>query len=413
MRKTFEILGTGLKMALGELRSNKLRTFLSLFGITIGIFCIIGVLATVNSLENNIKNDLRSLGGETVFIDKWDWTGTIPYWKLMNRPEPKYAEMQQLQRTLPAGYKLAFAIQRTDKVEMDDIALDNVALYGVTEDFNAIQNIEIADGRYLQSVDFDRDINYAVIGTNVAEQLFGIADKAVGKQVKIFGHTINIVGLVKKQGSNMGGGWRFDDGLVMPYGFLRTLVKDKWSQPNIMVKGGPGTNLAMVRDETTAAYRSIRKLRPTQPDNFSLNDMDYFLNFTANIFSGINMGGWAIAGLSLFVGMFGVANIMFVTVRERTPQIGLKKAIGAKKMTILLEFLLESAFLCIMGGMVGVLLVFVLTKIISGSMGFPISISLPIMILAVSICIITGLLAGIIPAFKAAKLDPVVAIRSK
>ncbi|HOA37830.1 MAG TPA: ABC transporter permease [Flavihumibacter sp.] len=412
MRRTLEILGTGLKMAIGELRSNKLRTFLSLFGITIGIFCIISVLATVNSLKQNIQDDIRSLGGETVFIDKWDWTGTIPYWKLMNRPEPSYVEMQQLRRILPASYKIAYTIQRNDKIELDDVALENVNMYGVTEDFNSIQNIEIVDGRYLQSVDLDRGANYAVIGTNAAEQLFGVASKAVGKQVKIFDRTINIVGLIKKQGSNMGGGWQFDDCIILPYTFLRTLVKDKWSQPNIMVKGGPGTTLAMVRDETTAAYRSIRKLKPTQADNFSLNDMDYFLNFTSNIFSGINMGGWAIAGLSLFVGMFGVANIMFVTVRERTPQIGLKKAIGAKKMTILLEFLMESAFLCIMGGMIGVLLVFILTKIISGAMGFPISISIPIMVLAVSICIITGLLAGIIPAFKAARLDPVVAIRS-
>lgn len=161
------------------------------------------------------------------------------------------------------------------------------------------------------------------------------------------------------------------------------------------------------------AMRSIRKLKPQQLENFSLNDVDAFGEFASGIFAGINMGGFFIAVLSLVVGMFGVANIMFVTVRERTSQIGLKKAIGAKKGTILLEFLMESAFLCIMGGMIGLLLVFILTQVFSKLLGFPIFISLDIMVIAVSICIVVGILAGIIPASIAAKMDPVVAIRSK
>jgi putative ABC transport system permease protein len=159
--------------------------------------------------------------------------------------------------------------------------------------------------------------------------------------------------------------------------------------------------------------RSIRKLKPTQEDNFSLNDVDAFSSFASGIFGNINKGGWAIAALSLVVGMFGVANIMFVTVRERTSQIGLKKAIGAKRSTILTEFLLESAFLCIMGGMIGLLLVFILTQIATAAIGFPIFISINIMLLAVGICILVGVLAGIIPASIAARMDPVVAIRSK
>lgn len=413
MRKTLEILGTGLKMALGEFRSNKLRTFLSLFGITIGIFCIIGVLATVSSLEKNVQKDIKALGSNTIFIDKWDYSGQIPYWKLLNRPSPKYHEMDLLRKAVPEAANIAFALQRMDKVEFQDEKLDNVRMYGISEDFSNIQTIEVIDGRYLQQADFDYASNSAVIGYKVAEELFGKPERAVGKLVNIYNRNVNIVGLIKKQGSSIIGGWEFDNCVLLPYAFMKTLVREEYSDPVIMLQGKELIPMKALRDEVTGAMRSIRKLKPTQADNFSLNDVDAFGEFAAGIFSGINMGGFFIAILSLFVGMFGVANIMFVTVRERTPQIGLKKAIGAKKMTIMMEFLMESAFLCILGGMIGLLLVFLLTLVISSSLGFPITISLKIMTIAVSICILVGVLAGIIPASIASKMDPVVAIRSK
>jgi putative ABC transport system permease protein len=412
MRRTLEILLTGLKMALGEFRSNKLRTFLSLFGITIGIFCIIGVLATVNSLEQNVQKDIKALGSNTIFIDKWDYSGQVPYWKLMNRPIPKVEEMDLLRLSVPEAANIAFALQRQDRVEFENDKLDNVRMYGITEDFSNIQNIEVVDGRYFLQTDYDFAANSAVVGYKVAEELFGKPERAVGRRIRVYDKNVNIVGLIKKQGSSIIGGWEFDNCVLLPYGFMRNIVNLEYSQPVIMLQGKESIPMAALRDETAGAMRSIRKLKPTQLDNFSLNDVDAFGEFAAGIFSGINMGGFFIALLSLVVGMFGVANIMFVTVRERTSQIGLKKAIGAKKNTILMEFLMESAFLCIMGGMIGLLLVFILTQIISSSMGFPITISFNIMAKAVGICIFVGILAGIIPASIAAKMDPVAAIRS-
>ncbi|ULQ57501.1 ABC transporter permease [Flavihumibacter rivuli] len=413
MRRFIEILGSSLKMALGEFRSNKLRTFLSLFGITIGIFCIIGVLATVSSLEQNVQKDIKSLGSNTIFIDKWDYSGQIPYWKLVNRPIPKVEEMDLLRKTVPEASNIAFALQRMDKVEFEDEKLDNVRMYGVTEDFSNIQTIEVIDGRYLQQTDFDYGSNSAVIGYKVAEELFGRPERAVGRQVKIYDRWVNVAGLIKKQGSSIIGGWEFDNCVIMSYQFMRSLVREETSQPVIMLQGRENIPMAALRDETTGAMRSIRKLKPTQNDNFSLNDVDAFGEFAAQLFSGINMGGFFIALLSLVVGMFGVANIMFVTVRERTSQIGLKKAIGARRRVIMMEFLMESAFLCIMGGLIGLILVFILTQIISGMLGFPIYISVKILAFAIGICIFIGVLAGIIPASIAAKMDPVVAIRSK
>ncbi len=413
MRRTLEILGTGLKMALGEFRSNKLRTFLSLFGITIGIFCIIGVLATVNSLEQNVQKDIKALGSNTIFIDKWDYSGRIPYWKLMNRPVPKVEEMRMLQLKVPEAANIAFALQRQDQIEFEDDKLDNVRVYGITEAFSNIQTIDVIDGRYFQQTDYDYASNTAVIGYQVAEELFGKPEKAVGRLIRIYDKNITVIGLIKKQGTSIMGGWEFDMSVILPYTFMKTMVNEEYSQPVILLQGKETVPMKALLDEATGAMRSIRKLKPTQQDDFSMMDVDSFGEFAAGIFAGINMGGFFIALLSLVVGMFGVANIMFVTVRERTSQIGLKKAIGAKKNTILMEFLMESAFLCIIGGMIGLLLVFILTQIISSSIGFPIFISPKIMLTAVGICIFVGILAGIIPASLAAKMDPVVAIRSK
>ena len=400
-------------MALSEFRSNKLRTFLSLFGITVGIFCIIGVLATVDSLSKNVQADISKLGSKTIYVDKWDYSERTPRWKQVNRPNPEFKEAKMLKERSKLTTNVAFNISNTGKIEWNEDAVTGVNIYGVTEDFSNIQQLEIALGRYLLQSDFDYGSSNVVIGYNVAEKLFTKPEKSVGQEIDIMGKKAHIIGLIQKQGKSMMGGWEFDESILMSYGFMKSIVPEKRSQPVLMVQGQANVPMNLLRDDVQGALRSIRKLRPTEPDNFALNDIESFGKFMADIFSGVNMGGWAIAALSLIVGMFGVANIMFVTVRERTPQIGLKKALGAKRSTILIEFLLESAFLCIMGGAIGLLLVFILTKLISSAMGFPIFISFSILSLAISICIITGVLAGIIPAFIAARMDPVVAIRSK
>jgi putative ABC transport system permease protein len=413
MFKYLEIVWNSFKMALAEFRSNKLRTFLSLFGITVGIFCIIGVLATVDSLQRNIQNDIKSLGTNTIYIDKWDYSGQIPWWKLVNRPIPKYEEVKMLKQRSGLTQNVAFNISSNSKIEWGDEAVTGVNIYGITEDFSKIQKLEIQEGRYLQQSDFENAANTAVIGYNIAEKLFTKPEKSVGQQIVLYGRKAYIVGMLKKQGKSMMGGWEYDESVLMDYGFMKSLVNEKTSQPVIILQGKDNVPMKILKDDVQGAMRSIRKIHPSQADNFALNDIESFGEFMAGIFSGVNLGGWFIAGLSLIVGMFGVANIMFVTVRERTGQIGLKKALGAKRASIMTEFLLESAFLCIMGGAIGLLLVFILTKALSPTVGFPITISLNIFSTAITICIVTGILAGIIPAFIAARMDPVVAIRSK
>jgi putative ABC transport system permease protein len=200
---------------------------------------------------------------------------------------------------------------------------------------------------------------------------------------------------------------------MLSYRFCKQIFDEKRSNAFIMVKGKDKITSIALQDELKGVMRSIRKLSPTKEDDFSLNDIAGFGDKVSSVFVSINIGGWAIGALSLIVGAFGIANIMFVTVKERTAMIGLKKAIGARRSTILLEFLLEAAIICIMGGLIGIFLVYILTLILSSVFHFPVFISVGILSLAITICIIIGILAGIIPASIAARLDPVVAIRSK
>lgn len=404
-------------MALQELWKNKLRAFLSLFGVTIGIFCIIGVLATVNSLEYNIQSEIKSLGTNTIFIDKWEYSvgggPDYPWWKYQKRPSPRFSEVKEIKERTPTVANVAFVISAYDNIEANGNVLSGGVIYGITEDFPSIQPVEVQYGRLMTNAEFEQGANSIVMGNEVATQLFGSEERALGKTILIRGKKCVVTGVIKKQGAQMLGGWQFDKCVLLTYKFARNTMDERRADPLLLAKGREDVNSKVLKEDLTGAMRSIRKLSPTQEDNFSLNDINDFSDAMSQAFVSINIGGWAIAALSLIVGMFGVANIMFVTVKERTGQIGLKKAIGAKSNIILTEFLLESAFLCIIGGLIGLVLVFAMTKIVTVIFKFPIFISTGNMLLAIGICVGVGVLAGIIPASQAARLNPVVAIRSK
>lgn len=411
------IVWNSFKMALQELRSNKLRTFLSLFGITIGIFCIIGVLATVESLKTKVQSDIKSLGSNTIYVDKWQYGegdgGSFPWWKYIKRPYPKYHEMADIEARSQLAAAVTYTIRNSSDLEYSDNVLSNVQSYGVTERFSEIVSVPVEYGRYVSDAEFKQGSPVAVIGYTNAQNLFGSEENAVGKQVKYKGKSLRVIGVIKKQGTSFAGAWQFDESVVVPYRLLAGMVVVQYSNPLIMVKGKDQVSSLAVVDELRGIMRSIHRLSPREEDDFALNDINMFSQQMDTVFGSVNLGGWFIAGLSLIVGVFGVANIMFVTVRERTSQIGLKKAIGAKSSTILTEFLLESSFLCLMGGLIGLILVFLLTKLLSAVMPFPINISVATLTLAISICLIAGVLSGIIPATIAARMNPVVAIRMK
>lgn len=413
------IVWNSFKMSLQELANNKLRSALSLLGVAFGIFCIIGVLAAVDSMERKLQSDVKAFGSNTIYIDKWEYAGgpDYPWWKFVNRPSPTIDELKFIKKQSTLAENVAYFNQNISvTLAYGSNQLTGVNVYAVSEDFNKIQSFNIAYGRYINQSEFEHGNPVIVIGYKNAELLFGSAQKAEGKVLNMDGRHVQIVGVIEKQGNSLIGGFDYDQCIILSYQYFAS-VWDKNNrdlvQPAILVNSKPNVPTTALIDELRGIMRQVRKLSPTTDDNFALNDVGTFSNQISSFFGSVDVGGWAIAGLSLIVGAFGVANIMFVTVRERTSQIGLKKAIGAKSITILTEFLLESAFLCVMGGLFGLLLVYLLTLALSTVLPFPVIIAPHIIILAFSICVVLGVVSGIIPARIAAKMNPVEAIRSK
>jgi len=415
MSISLNIIASSLRLTLQELRVNKLRTALSLTGVAFGIFCIIGVLATVGSLERNIQNEVNSLGSNTIYIDKWDYSGgpDQPIWKFRARPTMSYDEIALIKQRSQLLDDISFLMRSSGSIQKDNAILEGVSVYGVTPAQFVVQPISLAAGRSISEAEFTSGSPVAVLGYDNAEKLFGQAERAVDKSFEMVGgKKITVVGVIKKEGKNFIG-WDYDNCMMIAYKFARQIVNEKQSNPVLIAKGKDGVLAAALTDELRGIMRQVRKLSPMQEDNFSLNSVEAFSKAISDSFITINIVGSIIGGISLIVGMFGIANIMFVTVRERTSVIGLKKAIGAKKSTILFEFLMEAAVLCIIGGLIGLFFVWILTLILSGPLDFPVFISVPMLFGTLLMCVIVGILAGIIPASQAARMDPVVAIRSK
>ena len=414
MRKTLQILGNSLRLTLQELRVNKLRTALSLTGVAFGIFCIIGVLATVGSLEHNIQNEVKTLGSNTIYIDKWDYSGgpDKPFWKYRARPVMKYEEMDLIKERSELVDEASFLMQSSGNISYRDDIIQSASVYGMVESQMVIQPIAFAAGRFISSAEFNSGSAVGLIGFENAEKLYGSAERALGNYFEIKGKRVYIVGVIKKEGKNFIG-WDYDNCIMLTHKFCKQIIEEDYSNPVIIVKGKDGVTTKALSDELEGIMRQIRRLAPTQEDNFSLNSVEAFSQAITSLFGTVNIVGGLIGVISLIVGMFGIANIMFVTVKERTGVIGLKKAIGAKRRSILFEFLLEAAMLCLMGGSIGLFFVYILTLVLSGPLKFPVYISIPLLVGTFIICLVVGMLAGIFPASRAAKMDPVVAIRSK
>lgn len=413
MLKGLHIFQNAFRTTFQELRVNKTRSLLSLAGVAFGIFCIIGVLATVNSLERNIQDQVNSLGSNSIYIDKWDYSGgpDKPWWKFRSRPRMKYEEAAMVRERSGLTDKVTYLMQGSGNVSFKDDMLEGAVIYGINQPQIDIQPIQFESGRYFSAPEFNSGAPVCLIGYVNAENLFGNVNRALGRQVDLKGKKLTIVGIIRKEGKNFIG-WDYDNCLMLPYQCCKTIISEDQTNPILIVKGKAGVTPYSLTQELRGIMRQIRRLSPTQEDNFALNSVEAFSKAISQSFVTINIVGSIIGGISLIVGMFGIANIMFVTVRERRSVIGLKKAVGAKKSTILFEFLLEASVLCILGGAVGLVLVYILTLILSGPLDFPVYVSVPMMMITVAICLVVGILAGILPASQAAKMDPVQAIRS-
>lgn len=403
-------------MALQELRVNKLRTFLSLLGVTIGIFCIIAVFTLTKSLERNVRTEVASLGSNVIYIQKWPWNGGGgEWWKYWNRPQPNFEEFKAVQQRMKGTAVSTYVFGTGNKVaQFGDNYLQGVNMLAVTEGFAQIQNLGIIDGRFFTSGETTGNGAVVILGYNIWDGLFNSADDAMGKTVQFAGRPLKVIGLLKKYGSGIVNGFDYDNNVIVPFSIGRQIVNDRSQGADafIMVRANDNVSMDELSDELRATMRAVRRLKPTKDDNFALNQLSMLSESMNSIFGGINKAGICIGIFALIVGAFGIANIMFVTVKERTNIIGLKKAIGAKPSVILVEFLIESVLLCVIGGLMGMAAVYIVTKLISSAVSFSIYLSPGIVLMGFLISVITGIVAGYIPAFSASRLDPVVAIRS-
>ena len=398
--------------AIGSLVVNKVRTILSLLGITIGIFSIIAVFTVFDNLENSIKSEINSLGNDVLFIQKWPWAmgGDYPWWKYWQRPEPRLREMNQIVKRSSTVDKATFMFAVNRNVYYRNNVVESTQIMAVSQDYIKVMPLEIGEGRFFTEQESHSGKNAAIVGYDIAKNLFGSGD-AIGKRVKIFGRKLDIIGMVKRKGDDIFGNSP-DKIVYVPAAFAKSLVDYRHIGSSIIVKAKPGVSIDEMKDELTGIMRSIRKLKPAADDDFALNQTDVISKGFDKLFGVIGIVGWIIGGFSLLVGGFGIANIMFVSVKERTNQIGIQKALGAKKYFILLQFLFEAVFLSLMGGIVGLFLVLSLTWIMSGVFDFSMTLSMKNIILGLSVSAFIGFISGFIPSWSASRLDPVEAMRS-
>jgi len=407
-----KLIYESLIFAINALITNKVRTILSLLGITIGIFSIISVFTVFDSLEGAIKSEINSLGSNVIFIQKWPWAmgGDYPWWKYLNRPEPKLKELAELQKRSNTVESSTYMFNVRRNVYYKNNSMEEIPVVAVSHDYPNVMNLELQDGRYFTEIESNGGRNIAIIGSEIAENLYQGANP-IGKTIKIFGRKLNVIGIIKKEGESVFGDSR-DNYVLIPVKYASNVLDVHNIQSTIIVKAKPNISNQQMTDELTGIMRSIRKLPPRADDDFAINETDILTKGFDQLFGVIKMVGWIIGAFSLLVGGFGIANIMFVSVKERTAQIGIQKSLGAKRYFILVQFLFEAVFLSIIGGIVGLLLVYGLTFLADSLFSFKLILTLTNVSIGIFVSAIIGLVSGFIPAFIASRLDPVEAMRS-
>ena len=418
MKLFLRLILESLFFSFNAIIANPIRTLLSLLGVTIGIFTIIAVLSLVDSLEDSIQDSLDFLGTDNLRVEKWPWEFDNPgyeWWKFWKRPHPTYKEYAFLKENLKNAEAVEILVFRDGlTIKYLNNSSSEVNLTGIVYESKEINDYKILSGRYYTENEIILGSNYVIIGYQIMEDLFENPDYAIGKDIKIKGVKFRVIGVFEEEGESFVGGDSFDRQMTVPFNSFKKIyrVGKKGSNAAMIVKGNseldPG--LENLEYELRGVLRARRGLKPTEDENFAINRPEYLTGFVSAIFSTISIAGWVIGSFSIFVGGFGIANIMFVSVKERVPIIGLQKSLGAKNYFILMQFLFESSFLSIIGGVIGLIFVFLITFIDLGS--FDLRISLTNVILGISISTIIGVFAGLIPAVFASRLDPVEAIRS-
>lgn len=400
--------------AWGSVVSNKLRTILTLLGITIGIFAIISVFSVVDALETRIRASISSLGDNVIYIQKWPWefSSDFAWWQYMNRPNPRVSEMDEIMRRTHVIDAVVYTAFTNRTIEYHNRSIDQSTIMTVSHDYDKVRTFELENGRYFSPTESFAGRNVALIGNDIAISLFENSDP-IGRNIKVFGRNVEVIGVFAREGQDTFGN-SHDEMVLLPVNFVTSFIdvsSDRYN-PSILAKGKEHFSNDELIDELRGAMRAIRRIKPAADDNFALNQTSLLSTQFDGLFAIIKIAGWIIGGFSILVGGFGIANIMFVSVKERTTIIGIQKALGAKNYFILFQFLTEAVLLSLMGGAIGLLLVFAGTGLATMAFGVDLLLKLQNVMLGVNVSVVIGLVAGFVPAYAAARLNPVDAIRA-
>ncbi|UFH46869.1 ABC transporter permease [Flavobacterium galactosidilyticum] len=408
------LLKESFGFAMNALKNNKLRTLLSLLGVTIGIFSIIAVLAAVDSLDRKITKDLSSLDKNTIYLMKFSFgPSDIPQWKREQFPNVKYDEYTYMKGTMTNTEAMAYQIfTRRESIKYDSKTVSSVQIIPVSQEFIDIQGLEFEKGRFYNESEANSGSTVIVLGNEISKSLFGEFDP-IGKNVRLYGQRFTVIGVMKKEGTGLFGDSN-DTAAYIPVNFVRQLYGDNnTSLTNVIIfKPEKGVDMEAYKGELSQKLRNVRGLKAGEIDNFFINVFSGFTDLIDGILGQMNVVGWIISGFSLLVGGFGIANIMFVSVKERTNLIGIQKSLGAKNRFILFQFLFEAVILSVIGGVIGLILVWTISVILTKALDFEFVLGMGNIILGTTLAAIIGLISGILPAIAASKLDPVEAIRT-
>ena len=408
------LLSESFNFAISALRNNKLRTLLSLLGVTIGIFSIIAVLAAVDSLDRKITKDLSSLDKNTIYLMKFSFgPSDIPQWKREQFPNVEYDEYTYMKGAMTNTAQMGYQIfTKRESIKYESNTVSDVNVVPVSHEFIDIQGLEFEKGRFYNESEANSGATVIVLGDEIAKQLFENFDP-IGKNVRLYGKRFTVIGVLKKEGAGLFGDSN-DTTVFIPVNFVRQLYGDSntTSTNVIILKPEKGIDMEAYKGEISQKLRSYRGLKSGEIDNFFINVFSGFTDFIDNILGQMNVVGWIIIGFSLLVGGFGIANIMFVSVKERTNLIGIQKSLGAKNRFILFQFLFEAIILSVIGGIIGLLLVWIISVVLTKVADFEFVLGIGNVLLGTGLAALIGLISGILPAIAASKLDPVEAIRT-
>ena len=408
------LLKESFGFAMNALTNNKLRTLLSLLGVTIGIFSIIAVLAAVDSLDRKISKDLSSLDKNTIYLMKFSFgPSNIPQWKREQFPNVKYDEYTYMKGAMTNTDEMAYQIfTRRESIKYESKTVSDVNIVPVSQEFIDIQGLEFEKGRFYNESEANSGTTVIVIGSEIATSLFE-GSEPIGKSIRMYGQRFTVIGVLKKEGSGLFGDSN-DTSAYIPVNFVRQLYGDNnTSLTNVIIfKPEKGVDMDAYKGEITQKLRNVRGLKAGEIDNFFINVFSGFTDLIDGILSQMNVVGWIISGFSLLVGGFGIANIMFVSVKERTNLIGIQKSLGAKNRFIMFQFLFEAIILSVIGGVIGLLLVWIISLILTKALDFEFILGVGNIVLGTGLAAAIGLISGILPAIAASKLDPVEAIRT-